>query len=94
MIPDIRFTSSARRQLLEAVVALREIDRARAVALIDAVEEKLEAVADSAEPIREVRLSSTKRCAESDFRLIYRIRDEVVWVVAVFEPDGSWYSGT
>ncbi len=83
---NIQFTSAARRQLLEAVASLRDRDRVRARALVNSVEDRLDAVAAYEEPIREMNLEAEQRLDDGGYRLIYRVREDVVWVVAVFEP--------
>ncbi len=82
----VEFTSAARRQLLEAVAAIRSQDRARARALVNSVEDRLGAVAAYEEPINEMKLEVEQQMDDGGYRLIYRVRNDVVWVVAVFEP--------
>ena len=89
---QVRFTSSARRQLLEAVAHLRELDRNRALVLLASVEEKMMAVAQYEEPILELQLENHEQSDTEGYRLIYRMREDVVWVVAVFEPFRSCYT--
>jgi hypothetical protein len=86
---DVRFTSSARVQLLEAVVRARDRDRGGAVELVDRVEDRLRAVAGGAEggaPVDGV--ASAGHDGEADeLRLFYRIRGEALWILAVWSED-------
>jgi len=85
---EVRFTPSARAQLLEEVVRLRDQDRGRAVALVDDVEDRLRAISSGVEDGREVDGVSrvARPSATGEVRLFYRVRREVCWVLAVL-PD-------
>jgi plasmid stabilization system protein ParE len=83
---DVLFTPSARTQLLDLVAALRDTDRDRAKRLVDAVEVRLEALADGAESGRTIGLAGVQQRGGDSIRLFYWIRANSLWVLALFAP--------
>lgn len=80
-------TPSARAELLETVVRLRQRDRAEAASFVDAVSDRLRALVDGSEQAPE--LTSAWRAAGSaeGHRLYVRERSDGMWLLAVLpEP--------
>ncbi len=86
---EVRFTPSARAQLLEEVVRLRDQDRGRAAALVDDVEDRLRAISLGVEDGRELDGVATAAAPSGpgEVRLFYRLRRDVCWVLAVLPED-------
>ena len=82
---QVMFTSSARSQLLELVATLRSADRNRAARFVDALEARVEALADGTDCGRAViRLTNGTQDGADAVRLCYWIRADVLWVLALF----------
>ena len=82
---QVMFTSSARSQLLELVATLRSVDRNRAARFVDAMESRVEALADGTDSGRAIiRLTNGAPDGADAIRLCYWIRADVLWVLALF----------
>jgi plasmid stabilization system protein ParE len=86
---DVRLTSTARDQLLAAVVLLREDDRAAAGRFVQRVAGALAEL--GRDPDAGVDVSSERSLTRDGdgFRFLYRVRGEVVWVLAVWPEDNA-----
>jgi len=82
----VMFTPSARLQLLELVATLRSADRNRAARFVDAVEARLESLAEGADSGRSVSLVDRMPNGTDAVRLCFWVRSDVLWVLA-FSPD-------
>lgn len=79
-------TPSARAELLETVVRIRERDRREAARFIDAVARNIEAVVDGVDAGRELDSPWKSARATDDHRLYIRERKDAMWLIAVW-PD-------
>ncbi len=84
----VRFTGSARSVLLDALVTVRDRDRSEAGRLVDSLETTVAELARDPEIGVEVASGSGRGFGGDGLRLLYRVRDGDVWVVAVW-PTGS-----
>ena len=79
-------TPSARAELLETVVRIRERDRREAARFIDAVARNIGAVVDGVDAGRELDSPWKSARATDDHRLYIRERKDAMWLIAVW-PD-------
>ena len=79
----MQFTPSARSQLLELVVRLRQRDRNRAAVLIDDLEQRLQALAAGRESHDERRQAARLRDDSGNISLWYWHRRGIIWVLAI-----------
>lgn len=81
-------TPSARRQLLSAIVRLRDRDRAAARRYVDDVGRRLRHLAEGPGTSPEMGPpAETAAAAEDEHRFFYRVRNDVVWVIATWGGD-------
>jgi hypothetical protein len=81
---EVMFTPSARIQLLEHVAYLRGADRDRAARFVDALERRLEALADGSDDGRAVSLLDHGSDPTDAVRLGWWIRADVLWILALY----------
>ena len=85
----IRVTPSARAELLETVVRLRELDRKAAARFIDRVEDRIFAVAGGEDQAPELDSPWRSAQATDDHRLYLRDRTDGLWLIAVWPDPAS-----
>jgi hypothetical protein len=81
-------TPSARAELLETVVRLRQRNRAEARRFIARLEERLMDVIDGSEPASEMASPWRAVGAAEGHRLYLRQRQDAMWLIAVW-PEGA-----
>ncbi len=81
-------TPSARAELLETVVRVRNRDREEAFRFIDEVTDKINAVVDGVESGPELDSPWQSARATKDHRLYLRERRDAMWLIAVW-PEQS-----
>jgi plasmid stabilization system protein ParE len=81
---EIRFTHSARAQLLEDLASVMAEDPSRAVALVDRIEDVLLGLGEGSESGRELAVAEALSSPSDLHRLYYRARGETLWVLAVW----------
>jgi hypothetical protein len=83
----IRVTPSARLELLETVVRLRQADRDEARRFVDRVGQRLRAIDDGTEQPPELASPWRSAGAVEGHRLYLRERKDATWLIAVWpEP--------
>jgi plasmid stabilization system protein ParE len=93
---DIRFSPTARRQLLDATQALLEESTIAAQTFIDQVEnalDRLKHFPNSGHPIQEAIEQQHRQVVVGQYRLFYRIKSEIVWIVGVWHHRQSTDEG-
>ncbi len=83
----VLFTPSARKQLLELVVRLRDRDRVRAVTLVDDLDRRLHLLRSGEEPGTESEVASQLNDAAGEVSLWYWHRAGALWVLAIGPSD-------
>ena len=81
---EVRFTPSARASFLEAVVRLRDRDRATASRFVDRVERTLRRLGDEPDLGAEIRMTGDRPDVAEQHRFYYRVRATTVWILAVW----------
>ncbi len=83
----IRVTPSARAELLETVVRLRDLDRSAAARFVDRVSKAIRAAADGEAETPELDSPWRSAQATDDHRLYLRDRTDALWLIAIWpEP--------
>ncbi len=82
----ILVTPSARAELLETTVRIRQRDRREAARFIDQIAHKIEALVDGVEAGPELESPWRSARATEDHRLYLRERRDTMWLIAVW-PD-------
>jgi plasmid stabilization system protein ParE len=85
---QVLFTPSARAQLLELMVDLRDRDRSQAQGIVVAIEERLLQLADGLDDGRPIDSAPAAIDDRAGVRLCYWIRAGVMWILAVM-PDSE-----
>lgn len=80
----MRVTPSARRELLELVVAVRERNREAAIRLVTELADRLDAIADGDDQGPELGSVVHAAAAAEGHRLYVRERGDTLWVLAVW----------
>jgi hypothetical protein len=83
----IRVTPSARAELLETVVRLRQADRDEARRFVDRVEQRLRAIEATTEQPPELESPWRSAGAVEGHRLYLRERTDAMWLIAVWPED-------
>ncbi len=84
---EVLFTPAARSQLLQLVADLGRDDRPAAARLVDAVAEKLQALAAGSDEGQPVKPTAHAIAGAGGLRLCYWVRAGALWVLAIHPAD-------
>jgi hypothetical protein len=86
---QVRFTTLARSQLLEAVVRLRDQDRQGAGQFVRRVSQAMRKLASDPEHGEETPTRRGLDYLQEGHRFFYRVRGDTLWILTVWEGEPS-----